>query len=215
MSKYNYQQSSYCYAGTDVLKNKHDIRDSEALEKFERILSTWRLSQLREMPIAGDFDLKHLQHIHEYMFQDIYSFAGEIRTESIAKDQFIFALPQYIQSQADELFLQLKAETYLAKLPSEKFAERAAHYMAEINVIHPFREGNGRTQREFIRSLAYSNGYRLEWERTNPQQLLRASIRSISSTDSLTQHIHTCLANKTASSTIARQYKTHTQQFGK
>ncbi|MFD1886327.1 hypothetical protein [Paenibacillus wenxiniae] len=112
MSKYNHQQSSYCYFGTDTLKNKHDIRDPEALEKFERILSTWRISQLREMPIVGDFDLKHLQHIHEYMFQDIYSFAGELRTESIAKEQFIFALPhifalpQYIQSQANELFSQ-------------------------------------------------------------------------------------------------------------
>lgn len=213
MSRYNEEQSLYCYPGTDVLKNKADIRDAGALERYERTMSSLRISQLREQPLAGNFDLKHLQSIHKYVFKDVYSFAGKMRTEGIAKDHFTFALPQYMQDQAKELFSQLKAEKNLSGLPAERFAERAAHYMAEINVLHPFREGNGRIQREFIRCLAHANGYNLEWERTDPQHLLQASIRSISNTDALTQQIHNCLVNKEPNPTVAREYKKNTQKL--
>lgn len=213
MSRYNEEQSIYCYPGTDVLKNKADIREAGALERYERGMSSLRISQLREHPVVGSFDLKHLQNIHKYVFKDVYSFAGRLRIEGIAKDNFTFALPQYMQDQAKDLFRQLKAEKNLSGLPAEKFAERAAHYMAEVNVLHPFREGNGRTQREFIRCLAHSNGYNLEWERTDPQQLLRASIHSISNTDVLTQQIHNCLVNKEPDPAIAREYKKNTQEL--
>ncbi len=213
MSRYNDEQSLYCYPGTDVLKNKVDIRDAAALERYERTMSSLRISQLRDQPITGNFDLAHLQSIHRYAFKDVYPFAGKLRTEGIAKGTFTFAVPQYIQDQAKDLFRQLKAEKKLSGLPADKFAERAAHYMAEINVLHPFREGNGRTQREFIRCLAHSNGYNLEWERTDPQQLLRASIESISKTEALTQQIHNCLANKEPDPSIAREYKKNTQEL--
>lgn len=213
MSKYNNEQSLYCYPGTDVLKNKANIRDGAALGEYELIMSLLRISQLREKPVTGNFDLAHLQSIHRYAFKDVYPFAGKLRTEGIAKDTFTFALPQYIQEQAKDLFRQLKAEKKLSGLPAEKFAERAAHYMAEINVLHPFREGNGRTQREFIRCLAHSNGYNLEWERTDPQLLLQASIRSISHTDALTQHIHNCLVNKEPDPVVVREYKKNTQDL--
>ncbi|WP_322906624.1 Fic/DOC family protein [Paenibacillus sp. SGZ-1009] len=211
MSRYNDEQSRYYYPGTDVLKNKVNIRDAVALGAYELSMTLLRTSQLKEHPLAGKFDLKHLQSIHYHLFKDVYSFAGKLRTEGIAKDNFPFALPQYMQDEAQDLFRQLKAEKNLSGLPADKFAERAAHYMAEINVLHPFREGNGRTQREFIRCLAHFNGYALEWERTNPQQLLHASIRSVSNTDALTQQIHNCLVNKEPDPAIAQQYKTNAQ----
>lgn len=207
MSRYRESQSLYCYPGTDVLKNKRDIRDAETLENYERPISTWRISQLLEQPIKGAFDLKHLQSIHKYLFDDIYAFAGELRTEDIGKDDFRFASCNYIEDEAENLFCKLKLENNLSGLSAAEFAERAAYYLAEINVLHPFREGNGRAQREFIRCLAYSNGYNLEWERTDPKELLQASIRSISDIAELTNQIYKCLVNKESDANLVLRYK--------
>lgn len=172
------RQSKYEYPGTDVLINLPGIRDAEELKRFERTVTKERLSQLEQNPIRGSFDLEHLKKIHRFIFQDVYPFAGEIRTETIAKDYFTFAPAQFIVPAANDLFRQLKQEKYLKGLPLEEFADRAAFYMAEINVLHPFREGNGRTQREFIRELSVHAGYDLDWFRVDPDQLLKASIRS-------------------------------------
>ncbi|MDQ1233959.1 cell filamentation protein [Paenibacillus sp. SORGH_AS306] len=209
MSRYNHQQSSYCYPGTDILKNKENIRDVNTLERYERMMSSLRNAELYKYPVAGHFDIKHMQNIHHYLFRDIYSFAGKFRTEDISKDGFVFALSQYIPEQIEQLFQQLKEEQYLIDKSVDFFVIRAAHYMAEINVIHPFREGNGRMQREFIRCLARYNGYILDWNRTDPQQLLHASISSVIDISELSNHIHNCLENKEHDFTIANEYKSH------
>jgi cell filamentation protein len=178
-------ESMYVYPGTDVLINKLGIQDAEQLARFERIISKRQLSALELNPIKGNFDLAHLQEIHRFIFQDIYPFAGEIRRETIAKDYFTFAPANFIEPAARDLFGQLKREGHLKGLPLEQFADRAAHYMAEINVLHPFREGNGRTQREFIRQLAQNAGFQLDWSKVDPQKLLQASIRSKADTKEL------------------------------
>lgn len=209
MSRYNHQQSSYCYQGTDILKNKENIRDSVILERYERMMSSLRNAELYKYPVAGHFNIKHMQNIHLYLFRDIYLFAGKSRTEDISKDGFVFALSQYIPEQTKQLFQQLKEEQYLTDKSLDFFVIRAAHYMAEINVIHPFREGNGRMQREFIRCLARYNGYILDWNRTDSQQLLQASINSVIHIDDLSQQIYSCLENKEPDFDVARQYKSH------
>ena len=81
------------------------------------------------------------------------------RTENIAKDYFQFAEWEYIESELTRLLSELKSENFLANLTKEKFTERLAYYWAELNVLHPFREGNGRTTREFLRQLSLKNGY--------------------------------------------------------
>lgn len=171
-------QSRYCYPGSDVLINNFNTKDQKQLDILEAGFTAKRLMDLQKKPLKGIFDLKHLQNIHKYIFHDIYPFAGEIRTENIGKDSFRFALSKFIEPAAEELFLGLKNENYLSGQDFKEFAERAAYYMAEINVLHPFREGNGRAQREFIRTLAVRNGYELNWSLVPKEIVLDASIKS-------------------------------------
>lgn len=161
-----------------MLINLADIKDQAALSQFERMVSKERLATLELTPIQGNFDLSHLQDIHRFLFQDIYPFAGQLRTEDISKDGFSFAPTQFMESSANDLFKQLHRENLLSTLPVDSFADRAAYYMSEINVIHPFREGNGRVQREFIRELANHAGHELDWSKVDPERTFKASVRS-------------------------------------
>ena len=167
----------YCYPDSDVLMNKLNIHEAEKLQEAERKLTMLRLIDLLDRPVAGKFDFKHLQTIHKYIFQDIYPWAGKVRSVDIAKSN-MFCKVQFIETQADEIFGKLKNDCYLEGLPKEKFAKKAAYYFSEINALHPFREGNGRTQREFIRQLAYQSGYILHFSAISEQEMVQASIDS-------------------------------------
>lgn len=167
----------YCYPGLDVLKNKLNIRDRNKLRIIERKLTMLRLLDLIQNPLTGKFDLEHLKAIHKYIFQDIYTWAGELRTVDIGKGN-MFCHVAYIEYQASTLFNRLKQESYLRGLSREAFAKRAAFYLAEINALHPFREGNGRAQREFIRTLALVNGFTLRFVNISPNRMLYACVES-------------------------------------
>lgn len=167
----------YCYPDSDVLINKMDIRDQAKLEEAERRLTMFRMSDLLDTPVKGEFDLKHLQAIHRYLFQDLYSWAGEIRKVDISKSA-VFCKARFIEGQATEIFGELRAEKYLAGLSKERFVRRIAYYFSEINALHPFREGNGRTQREFIRELALKRGYIIRFARIPRDEMMDASRES-------------------------------------
>ena len=149
MSRYSVEDI-YCYSGTSVLRNKLDLTDQQKLDQFEGEITTLRLVELQENPIAGQFDLAHLKKLHFHIFQDIYDWAGELRTVDISRENSRFAHAQFIESAAKSLFNKLQQEHFLKGLTIDQFALRAAHYLSEINVLHPFREGNGRAQRAFI-----------------------------------------------------------------
>src|SRR5699024_8487428 len=146
--------------------------------------------------IIGNFDVKHINAIHKYLFEDIYPFAGKLRTENIAKGVFRFAEWEYIEPELERLLNELKQENYLDNLSKEKLAERLAYYLSELNVLHPYREGNGRTIREFIRELALKNGYILDLRKVLPKDFLNACIKSIVDTSDLTKLIYECLTEK-------------------
>ena len=167
----------YCYPNSDVLINKLNIHDTDKLLEVERKLTMLRLMDLLEKPISGKFDLEHLRNIHKYIFQDIYPWAGKIRTVDIAKSN-MFCKVQFIKMQAKEIFGKLQKDDYLKQLSKEKFAKRAAYYFSEINALHPFREGNGRTQRELIRQLACESGYILHFAAITETEMMEASIDS-------------------------------------
>ena len=169
--------TKYCYPGSDVLINKLDIRDIDKLCIFERKLTTIRLLELLDKPIDGKFDLKHLQDIHAYIFQDLYDWARKIRTINIAKGN-MFCNVNFLLSQADIIFSELKNEHYLAGMNRNIFITRLAYYLSEINALHPFREGNGRSQREFIRLLAMKNGYFIHFDRISKDEMILASEKS-------------------------------------
>ena len=165
----------YCYPDTRVLKNKLGIKDQEELSLAERKLAKYRSRELFESPIKGKFDLAHLQEIHRYLFQDIYDWAGEIRTVDIAKGN-LFCRCFVIESEANRIFAELKHEKYLKNLNVADFSKRLAYYFSEINALHPFRESNGRAQREFVRQLAYQNGYFLSFTGISQDEMIAASV---------------------------------------
>ncbi len=164
----------YCYPNSDVLKNKIGIQDMEKLQRLERRLTMLRILELVDKPIQGKFDLQHLCLIHRYIFQDVYDWAGEIRKVDIAKGS-MFCNVKFIESQAAEIFKKLKGEDYLQGLNEENTAGRLAYYFSEINALHPFREGNGRSQREFIRTLALHIGYVINFAKVSKEEMLKAS----------------------------------------
>ena len=190
---YEARNSIYCYENTDVLKNKLNIKDKQKLYNYERKIVLAKLYILRQKQIIGEFDIYHLINIHKFLFEDIYDFAGLFRSENIAKGNFRFAEWEYIEQELLKLLNKLKDEKYLIGLSKEKLSQKLAYYMAELNVLHPFREGNGRAIREFIRELAYKNGYELDLTKTTPKNMLAACIQSVADTTNLEEILYKCL----------------------
>ena len=162
MSRYD-ADDVYCIPGTAVLKNKAGITDQDQLDEYEGDFTAIRLLELTQYPVEGSFDLAHLCKIHQYLFQDVYDWAGEVRTVDIIRGESRFCNVRHIQSYSNTVFSALAAEKYLVNLEPKVFAHRLAHYLSEINAIHPFREGNGRVQRLFISQLAEHANYSLDY----------------------------------------------------
>lgn len=167
----------YCYPGGDVLKNKLNITEAELLEYAERRLTAIRLDELLMRRMRGNFDFAHLKAIHFFIFQDLYTWAGQQRKINIAKG-VLFCEAMFIDDMAKEIFTGLKKENHLAGLNRADFVKRMAFYFGEINALHPFREGNGRTQREFFRELAKANRYKLSFVGVTEEEMIQASADS-------------------------------------
>jgi len=110
----------------------------------------------------GDFDLKHLKAIHRHLFQDIYDWAGEIRTVEISKGGSQFQFRQYIETGMADVHRRLVASSFLKGLDRSAFASAAANIIGDVNYVHPFREGNGRTQLQYLKQLAGQAGHTLD-----------------------------------------------------
>lgn len=180
-----YEGSKYCYENSGTLINKLNIKDYKELEKYEARITAAKSLGLRIQGITGRFDKKHYVSIHKYLFEDIYPFAGKFREENIGKGEFRFASFEYIEPELNRLLNKLKEENFLKGLSKKELAKRLAYYLSELNVLHPFREGNGRTNREFIRQLALENGYILNLKNVSPEDVLNASIKSVVDTTDL------------------------------
>lgn len=128
-------------------------------------------------PIEGKLDFNYLKNIHKFIFGDIYEWAGTIRTVNIAKGNS-FCRCEFIEEQMESIMRKLEKENYLENLNIEMLAERLAYYIGEINAIHPFREGNGRTQRMFIECLALKNGFSLDFAKISNEEMLEASVQT-------------------------------------
>lgn len=178
MSKYQHT-SMYCYPGTDVLINLFDVQDEEKLKDLEKVYSLLRLSELQIQKPADPLDIQAFLAIHHYLLQDVYPFAGELRKEMISKGSSSFAHPKHIEVHLLKIFDELKAENYLKELPRNQLISRLAYFLSELNALHPFREGNGRSVREFARQLLLNAGYRLDWEKVlEPAEIINAFVDS-------------------------------------
>lgn len=170
----------YVDSQTGVLRNLAGIRDATLLEEYEGEMSIVRQFELAEAPLAPSFDLTHLKAIHRHLFQDVYDWAGEPRTVDISKGTSRFGSHLHVEGFLSKLFTQLskEQETWKRSPETVDWSDRFAHYMGEINAAHPFREGNGRTQRLFIGQLAEEHGFEIRWARMTAKQILISSIAS-------------------------------------
>lgn len=172
---YEAGQDPYCYPGTAVLKNLLDLRTQPELDELEASMTAQRADE--PLP-AGALDAQHYLAIHHHLFQDVFDWAGNVRTIRIAKEGAPFCYPENIEREMRRVFSELAAADCLRGLAPRAFAEKAAHFLAELNAVHPFREGNGRTQNVFLSLLAQQAGHPLDFKRLDPAALMQAMIAS-------------------------------------
>lgn len=176
MSRYDATEDPLCYLGTQVLKNKADLTDQDELDQFEQLMFLTRAEE--NMP-GGNLDYELYKAIHHHFFQDVYEWAGRPREIRTSKGGNWFCFPEYINNEMEKLFGELADENHLIDTNSRKvFSDRASHYIAEINAIHPFREGNGRCQLTLLSILAELSGFEVDEDILDPVQFLDAMIRS-------------------------------------
>jgi cell filamentation protein len=203
---YSYEwDQRYCYPHSNVLINKLGIEDAEKLHIAEREITSLRIANAKISIINGEFDLLHLKKIHKYIFGDIYEWAGEIRWVNIAKGN-MFCNYEFIEANADSLFNRLRKENYLKDASKEEIPFRLAYYLSEINVLHPFREGNGRAQRLFIEYLAENAGYSVDFSQVIGRQMIEASAASFLCDYTKMNELFAVITNPTKENTMTQTF---------
>ena len=171
---YDAVNSKYTYPNSFVIKNKLNIKDEKKLEDYERQMVSFKLATIRKHSMPEKFDSNRLKYIHNYLFCDIYDFAGKYREENITKDNFMFAQFEYISENIDTLLNKIDIENLRLVSFDEKL-KQISYYMTELNVLHPFREVNGRTIREFIRQLLNEVGLEIDFSKIEYQEIIKVS----------------------------------------
>lgn len=166
--------NDYFYPGTDVLRNKLGIQDKEELDRAERRLVDQRM---RQGCPEGNFDLAHLEAIHRHLFQDVYEWAGQLRTVDMYKSApGEFQPPDRIETVVQGAHeLAVKAD-FLRNMNVWEFSDKAAQIVGDINQAHAFREGNGRTQFEYLEQLGERAGHNVDTTRIDRAAWIEASI---------------------------------------
>lgn len=176
--KYGVAHDKYCYPDSNVLINLLDIRDSELLDEAESAFTAERYrTYAPSQQLISDFSLEHLKHLHHHLFQDLYAWAGNTRDVDISKGDTRFCTWTRIAPEAAKLFRNIPA---LADFQDkEAFIEKIADLFCELNLLHPFREGNGRVLRFFFEELLFTLGYDVTWPKISQQDWIDANIAGV------------------------------------
>lgn len=175
----NSKWDKYFYPNSDILINNYNILDNEELLKKETEISFEKLVELHENPIDGKFDANHMRMIHKYLFEDLYPWAGNFREVNIHKNHSNFCDYSQIQDSLEyELSLMNKEVTIVSG--KDSLANFLAEYYVVLLDIHPFREGNGRTIREFLREFVIHKtiDYDLDWSKVDPKNINEAIVNA-------------------------------------
>lgn len=181
--------SANCYPNTTVLVNKFDIRDEEKLNEVESVIVSAKYAEWMKAPKSEAFDFAHYKAIHHFLFSDLYDWAGQVRTVNISKKGTMFTAVADIEEQASLIFKRLKECNYFRDLPHDKFVEEIVDFYCTTNALHPFREGNGRTQRAFLTQLIRSAGHDINFADMDTDLLIIATIQSAQGVTDLLQNI--------------------------
>ena len=171
MEDHDTRWNNYFYPGTNVLKNKLGITNAEELQQAEADITFKKLTELYLNPIEGNFDAEHYREIHRYLFEYIYPFAGEFRNVDMRKD-FYFVTNSELENSLN-IVLEEMHRDFLKCHSYQDYVIFLAEFYYDILTVHPFREGNGRTTREFLREFVdkYIKDYKLKWSKMDKEQL--------------------------------------------
>jgi cell filamentation protein len=169
----------YLEPASGILRNRLGITTQQALDVAEADLVEARRAQMIARPVKVTGDLRQLQAIHGQLFQDVYDWAGQLRTVDIRKGtdpaaEFFMPVSR-LESAAGFAFAELADDHQLHGLDRDRFVARLAHHYDQVNYLHPFREGNGRTQRIFWTQIAAGAGFDLDWSRVTGAENDQAS----------------------------------------
>ncbi|MBO4495189.1 MAG: Fic family protein [Clostridiales bacterium] len=173
-----------CYEGTTCLINKLGIRDEKKLRLMEAMISAAKCGELETNPIDGKFDFSHFKNIHRFIFEDLYDWAGEVRKVAISKKGTRFVQPDQIESIAHSIFGLLAEKNYFKNDSFDEFVDDIVDLYIQTNMLHPFREGNGRAQRAFLTHLIRNCGYDIQFSKTDSDELMIATVFSAQGIDS-------------------------------
>lgn len=168
------------YPGTHTFVNLLDIRSAKELAAKEADITYVRGIELYQKPslVLQSFDLPHLKAIHKYLLQDVFEWAGEIRSYDMSRNGDIFTPHQKIEYYAGVISTEIAADNYLKGHDADTICQKLARYLGLLNMLHPFSEGNGRTQRIFLSHLVLGVGYKLNWEAA-PQWMIVATAQNV------------------------------------
>ena len=174
MGKYNEKDNDDYLLTHNLL----EIDSHNELERAEALVFTLRATSMEQYDFNMDsFTLQDFQNLHYYLFQDIYPFAGEFRDVQLMKGNTRFCQVQFLKDYAIDLFLQLNEEPFWNSL--DEAANRLAYFKSELNMLHPFREGNGRTIRIFLHAYAMKRGIEWAYEAIESEKYIQAMIQSV------------------------------------
>ena len=180
--KYDSLEDPYVYPGTQILRNKFGIKHQDLLFELESQITNSKFVKSKrsddDIP-TGNFDLKHLQAVHKYLFGELYDWAGEIRKQGfISKGQSVFCFAPMIESYARGIFSKMQRENF-SEMEVKQCACRLAYYLSEVNALHPFREGNGRSTRLWLDAILKKELRQVvDWSKVDKDDYLLAMERS-------------------------------------
>ncbi len=190
---------SDCYDGTSCLINKFDIKDEVILKELETTITLNKITEYSLNPLFYSFDVQHYKSIHRYLFGDIYDWAGEYRTVDMSKKGTNFAKAESVEKLMSNCFKRLNDKNLFQGLKFDDFVDEFVDFYCVTNMIHPFREGNGRTQRLFLTQLINKNGYDIDFSEIDTDELMIATIQSANGIiDYLKDIFKYAIKNKTA-----------------
>lgn len=171
----------YSVSGGSTLRNKLGITDPTTLKKAEYRLTVERMMEATtlRLPVTA----QGYRELHRHIFQDVYAWAGESRTVDMAKPGAFFARAPFIERELARRFDAFAKGGPLKGQSSAIFADRVGEHLVELNAIHPFREGNGRTMRAHLQHLARDAGHDLSLTRIDAGKWIAASITGMQTTD--------------------------------
>lgn len=172
--------SDSCYPGTTVLVNKLGIQNQAQLDENETLIVSVKSLQFELDPFVGPLDFTYYKQLHRFLFDELYDWAGTVRDINLSKQRTCFCPADEIASLAKRMFGRVQEMNFFSGLPRADFIVELADFYSNVNYLHPFREGNGRTQRLYFRQLAQRAGYKLDFAAVDSDRMMIATIHAAS-----------------------------------